>query len=851
MEFVPGGDLGSLINESGHLPEVDVKDMARQLLSALKHLHGMGITHRDVKPDNILIFTREPFHVKLTDFGLSKMVDSEETFLRTFCGTLLYCAPEVYSEYREYDDAGRRNLRGADKKSLPPQRYGHAVDVWSLAGVLFYALCGSPPYPVKNGTSYQELLNHIMTQPLDIRPLQYATVSDSGIRFVRNMLHVRPEHRATVEELVCSSWLTGVDSVEASMDFDEVDMIGDGIIDPELEQGTSQLSIRNPDGGQIADSDEGIDNFSDLTEIQRLEIPSSFSTDSKSSRNGSYGFMQTNNRSRNGRLFGEVNASDLESSGAVPFEQLNLPVPTNHRDVDLSHSQESRDTESEFGYGSSRVEGSQVHPTTEATMSMPPPPPPHNAVNAVKNQDIDERAARSSSLMGAESMVGHLNMHSPASAPSPNADSPMATTEEFRPTISLRRPREEDVDDDGSWRPSDLPAKRRRRSEREIDMPLPPSIFWDPRDKSTHHYNYPRMSSSDLETYQEYAKMKGERFVAGQKTFEATMQSFRSSRSPSLEPEVSTRAHSEPTKEEGRRMLMKRDERKLATESNGEGLGSMSNGGLTLDEFIPSTAHPSNVDISPEPATSTRNGTFTNSQPVVGNDFQQPKRILAKLIATPDSCLPTITLNITESMTSWGRGVNATVRYTNGQEVRIPKYAFKILQFKPGFYAESTVSAQNPQMGKGREKDHDMTFYISSKASVGIWVNNINIPYFDRQNPNTESKFWGEIRHGDLITVWRHDLDPAQFTRFRFECYWGNSKEARKEGEEFRLLEDGDILGEIERICLMEERAILAEQARLQEQEKMMVQKEKEREKLARERPFNFNQSFPSAPQTS
>jgi hypothetical protein len=144
-----------------------------------------------------------------------------------------------------------------------------------------------------------------------------------------------------------------------------------------------------------------------------------------------------------------------------------------------------------------------------------------------------------------------------------------------------------------------------------------------------------------------------------------------------------------------------------------------------------------------------------------------------------------------------------------------------------------------------------MTFYISSKASVGIWVNNINIPCFDRQNPNTESKFWGEIRHGDLITVWRHDLDPTQFTRFRFECYWGNSKEARKEGEEFRLLEDGDILAEIEQICLTEERSILAEQARLQEQENVIVQKEKERQKLAHERPFHFNQSFVSAPPTS
>jgi serine/threonine protein kinase len=242
MEYVSGGDLGSLVNQRGRLKEPDVKIMAAQLLSALRYLHNKGITHRDVKPNNILIHKLDPFHVKLTDFSLS-MIDNEETSLHTFCGTLLYCAPEVYPEYREYDSSGRRNFRGVDKRSLPPQRYGHAVDIWSLAVVPFFALCGSLPYPAKSGMSCQELLNQIMTQALDIHPLQRANISKSGIRFVQTMLHVCPDQRAIIEELKHSSWLAGGDSLEVSIKADEVDMIGDGVINPDPGKRTSRLSI--------------------------------------------------------------------------------------------------------------------------------------------------------------------------------------------------------------------------------------------------------------------------------------------------------------------------------------------------------------------------------------------------------------------------------------------------------------------------------------------------------------------------------------------------------------------------------------------------------------------------------
>lgn len=110
MEYVPGGELSNYLQTSGKIPEDMVKSISRQILHALLYLHKRKITHRDIKPDNILIASLDPLRVKLSDFGLSKVVQ-EETFLKTFCGTLLYCAPEVYPEYDHYRQGEARKRR--------------------------------------------------------------------------------------------------------------------------------------------------------------------------------------------------------------------------------------------------------------------------------------------------------------------------------------------------------------------------------------------------------------------------------------------------------------------------------------------------------------------------------------------------------------------------------------------------------------------------------------------------------------------------------------------------------------------------------------------------------------------
>ena len=117
MEFLPLANLAAQHNDVP-LSDQDSVMLCYQLLQALEYMHSLNITHRDIKPLNILVKSREPFHVQLADFGLAK----DGSVLFTHCGTDLYTAPEVY-----------------DRKG-----YTSTADIWSVGVVVFEFAYGIP-----------------------------------------------------------------------------------------------------------------------------------------------------------------------------------------------------------------------------------------------------------------------------------------------------------------------------------------------------------------------------------------------------------------------------------------------------------------------------------------------------------------------------------------------------------------------------------------------------------------------------------------------------------------------------------------------------------------------------------
>ena len=200
MEYIPCGDLSPYTTESRLLPKGDIQQVAYQICQALQHIHSVGITHRDIKPENILVQSKSPLVVKLTDFGLSKMVHNE-TFMKTFCGTLLYCAPEVYPDFERLR-SGEPRLRKRAERSSP---YSSAVDIWSFGAVLHQLLVGRPP--IKGANSGVEMLEAILGDEIDYPRLGREGVSQNGLDFLSCMLTVDACDRISAAMCLRHPWL--------------------------------------------------------------------------------------------------------------------------------------------------------------------------------------------------------------------------------------------------------------------------------------------------------------------------------------------------------------------------------------------------------------------------------------------------------------------------------------------------------------------------------------------------------------------------------------------------------------------------------------------------------------------
>jgi calcium-dependent protein kinase len=179
MECMDGGELFHRVCRQKVFSEDAAARAVWQMLLSINYMHTHNIVHRDLKLENFLYESKDSDHLKLIDFGFSKMWDPTVKMVKQ-CGTLQYIAPEVLAK-----------------------NYTSKCDIWSLGVITFMLLVGYMPF---SGTD--EIL-----MKRDIQDGKYKmtgawnNVSEQAWMFVKKCLIVNADYRLSAKELLHHKWI--------------------------------------------------------------------------------------------------------------------------------------------------------------------------------------------------------------------------------------------------------------------------------------------------------------------------------------------------------------------------------------------------------------------------------------------------------------------------------------------------------------------------------------------------------------------------------------------------------------------------------------------------------------------
>ncbi|CAK6976562.1 serine/threonine-protein kinase D3-like [Scomber scombrus] len=181
MEKLHGDMLEMILsNERGRLPERITRFLVMQILEALRYLHLKHIAHCDLKPENVLLATPDPFpQVKLCDFGFARII-GEKSFRRSVVGTPAYLAPEVISSCG----------------------YNRSLDMWSVGVIMYVSLSGTFPFNEDEDIK-QQITNAAFMYPKHL----WASTSLEAVSLINNLLQVSVRRRFSVGRALGHTWL--------------------------------------------------------------------------------------------------------------------------------------------------------------------------------------------------------------------------------------------------------------------------------------------------------------------------------------------------------------------------------------------------------------------------------------------------------------------------------------------------------------------------------------------------------------------------------------------------------------------------------------------------------------------
>ncbi|CAI7919121.1 unnamed protein product [Closterium sp. NIES-54] len=181
LEYMDAGSLADVLQAVGRITEPYLAAISRQALQGLRDLYqGHRIIHRDIKPSNMLL--NQSGCLKISDFGVSRVLENSYDVGNTFAGTYTYMSPE----------------------RIMGRTYSHNSDVWAFGLSLLECAIGQYPYRPASGGSfnYFDLLSEISNSPAPIAPPDY--FSPQFCEFVALCLQKEPSQRPSAEQLLVS-----------------------------------------------------------------------------------------------------------------------------------------------------------------------------------------------------------------------------------------------------------------------------------------------------------------------------------------------------------------------------------------------------------------------------------------------------------------------------------------------------------------------------------------------------------------------------------------------------------------------------------------------------------------------
>ncbi|KAI0021361.1 serine/threonine protein kinase-like protein [Xylariomycetidae sp. FL0641] len=231
MEYVPGGDFRTLLNNTGVLSNRHARFYIAEMFCSVDALHKLGYIHRDLKPENFLVDSTG--HVKLTDFGLAagnvasskinsmrvrleKASETNVPFGKAMDQRTLAERREGYQTMREKDTNYAKSIVGSPDYMAPEvlrgDEYDYTVDYWSLGCMLFEALTGFPPFAGSTADETWRNLKHwkeVLKRPVWEDPNYF--LSNRTWNFITTCINSKSRRFATIEEIMEHQYFSEVD----------------------------------------------------------------------------------------------------------------------------------------------------------------------------------------------------------------------------------------------------------------------------------------------------------------------------------------------------------------------------------------------------------------------------------------------------------------------------------------------------------------------------------------------------------------------------------------------------------------------------------------------------------------